>query len=85
MPEPTRKPPPSTATAVMAAVLVGAVVLAVIGTFLPGLVGLTGLPAVAMQLAFYAIAAVDVAIALWLRARIRKAGASRNGGTVQRR
>lgn len=84
MADPARQPPSSTATAVMAAILVGAVILAVIGTFLPGLIGLTGWPAVAMQLVFYAIAVIDVAIALWLRARLRKAGSSRGGGTVQR-
>lgn len=67
----------------MAAILLGAVILAVIGTFLPDLIGLTGWPAIAMRLVFYAIAAIDVAIAFWLRARIRKAG-SRGSGTVQR-
>ena len=66
----TRKPPPGAATIVMAAILVGAVMIAVIGTFLPGWVGLTGGPAIAMQLVFYAIAAVDVAVAFWLRANL---------------
>ncbi len=84
MPDQTR-PPSGTATAVMAAILLGAVILAVIGTFLPGVIGLTGWPAVAMQLVFYAIAAIDVAIAFWLRARIRKDKSSHGGGTVQRR
>jgi membrane protein implicated in regulation of membrane protease activity len=85
MPDQTRQPPSSTATAVMAAILLGAVILAVIGTFLPDLIGLTGLSAIAMQLVFYAIAAIDVAIAFWLRARIRKTKSSHTGGTVQRR
>lgn len=74
--------------AVLATVLVGAVFVAVVGTFLPGLIGLEGAPALVMRLAFYAIAAIDVAVAFWLRARIRKArGLNRdlnNRGPVQR-
>jgi membrane protein implicated in regulation of membrane protease activity len=85
MPEQTQTPPPTAATTAMAAILVGAVIIAVIGTFLPGWIGLTGGPAIAMQLVFYAIAAIDVAVAFWLRARLRKARSSRDGGTVQRR
>ena len=85
MREPTQMPPSSAATVVMAAILVGAVTIVVIGTFLPGWVGLTGGPAIAMQLVFYAIAAIDVAIAFWLRARLRRMRSSRGGGTVQRR
>ncbi|WP_119302628.1 hypothetical protein [Dongia deserti] len=84
MPDQTRKPPSSVATITMAAVLVGAVITAAIGAFLPGLIGLTGTPAIVLQLVFYAVAAIDVAIAFWLRARIRKAASSRTGGTVQR-
>lgn len=69
---------------VTAAILVGAVMIAVIGTFLPGWAGLTGMPAVALQLVFYAIAAIDVAIALWLRARLRKARRPDDSGPVRR-
>jgi len=68
----------------MAAVLVGAVFIAVVGTFLPGLIGLDGAPALIMRLAFYAIAVIDVALAFWLRARIRKARGMNSGGPVQR-
>jgi len=70
----------------MAAILAGAVMIAVIGTVLPGLIGLSGAPAMIMPLAFYAIAAIDVVIVLWLRARLKKARQSspQSGGTVQR-
>ncbi len=84
MPHESRTPPPNAATITMAAVLAGAVMIAIVGTFLPGWVGLTGGPAVALQLVFYAIAAIDVAVAFWLRARLRKIQSSRGGGTVQR-
>ena len=85
MRDPTQTPPSSAATVVMAAILVGAVTIAVIGTFLPGWIGLTGGPAIAMQLVFYAIAAFDVAVAFWLRAKLRRIQSSRSGQTVQRR
>lgn len=70
----------------VAAILGGAAIIAVIGTFLPDLIGMTGPEAIWIRLVFYAVALADVAVALWLRARIRRArqgGAS--GGTVQRR
>ena len=82
------KPSKDTGQAVMAAILVGAVIVAVVGTFLPGLIGLAGTPALVMRLAFYAIAIIDVALAFWLRARIRKMrgpnGNLNNRGPVQR-
>jgi hypothetical protein len=82
------KPSKDTGQAVMAAILVGAVLVSAVGTFLPGLIGLDGAPALVMELAFYAIAVADVALAFWLRARIRKArGLNRdqnNRGPVQR-
>lgn len=84
MPDQTNKPPSSGATIVMAGIFVGAVMVAAIGTFLPGWIGLTGTPAIAMQLVFYAIAAIDVGIAFWLRAKLRKVRSSRNGATVRR-
>lgn len=70
----------------MASMLVGALMIAVIGTLLPDWAGLTGTPAVVIPLVFYAVAAVDVAIALWLRARLKKAqqSSARSGGPVQR-
>ena len=84
MPDQTETPPSNAATIVMVAILAGAAIVAVIGTFLPGWVGLTGGPAIAMQLVFYGIAAIDVAVGFWLRAKLKKAQSSRNGGTVQR-
>jgi len=75
------------ATILMGAILSGAVMIAAIGTFLPGLIGLSGAPAIVVPLVFYAIAAIDVGIAFWLRARLKKArhSAPRPGQTVQRR
>jgi hypothetical protein len=77
---------PNSATVVMAAVMSGAVIIAVLGTFLPDLIGFEGTPAIILRLAFYAVAAIDVAIAFWLRARIAKArqASGRSGNTVHR-
>lgn len=75
--------PPAAANAIMAAILGGALLIAVVGTFLPDLVGLAGPPAWAMRLVFYAVAAIDVAVAFWLRARLRKARET-GGQTVRR-
>jgi hypothetical protein len=71
---------------VMAAVMSGAVIIAVLGTFLPDLIGMEGTPALVLRLVFYAVAAIDVAIAFWLRARIAKArqASGRSGNTVHR-
>lgn len=87
MPDETSKAPsPATASILTAAILSGAVVIAAVGTFLPDLIGMDGTPALALSLVFYAVAAIDVAIAFWLRGRINKArqASGRNGGTVQR-
>jgi len=86
MPDETSKAPsPATASILTAAILSGAVVIAAVGTFLPDLIGMDGTPALALRLVFYAVAAIDVAIAFWLRGRISKArqAGGRNGGTVQ--
>jgi hypothetical protein len=77
---------PNSASILTAAVLSGAVIIAVVGTFLPDLIGMEGTPALFLRLVFYAVAAIDVAVALWLRGRINKArqAGGRGGGTVQR-
>lgn len=75
---------PAATTILTAAILGGAVIIAAIGTFLPDLIGMEGTPALVLRLVFYAVAAVDVAIAFWLRARFSKARQV-GGGTVQRR
>jgi hypothetical protein len=77
---------PNSATMVMAAVMSGVVIIAVLGTFLPDLIGFEGMPAIILRLVFYAVAAIDVAIAFWLRARIAKArqASGRSGNTVHR-
>jgi hypothetical protein len=74
----------ATTTVLMAAIISGAVIIAAIGTFLPDLLGIEGTPAIMVRLVFYAVAAVDVAVAFWLRARFAKARQV-GGGTVQRR
>jgi membrane protein implicated in regulation of membrane protease activity len=88
MADPHSKPGPgnSASTILMATILVGAVMIAAIGTLLPGWIGLTGTPALIIQLVFYAVAAIDVGLALWLRARLKKANQppSQGGGTVRR-
>jgi hypothetical protein len=80
----TKAPNPATAYVLTAAIISGAVIIAAIGTFLPDLIGIEGTPAILLRLVFYAIAAIDVAIAFWLRARFAKARQI-GGGTVQRR
>ena len=76
---------PNSATVLTAAIVSGAVIIAAIGTFLPDLIGLAGTPAVIFRLVFYAVAAIDVAIAFWLRGRINKArqASGRRDNTVQ--
>ena len=77
---------PNSATVVMAAVISGAIIIAVLGTFLPDLIGMEGTPALVLRLVFYAVAAIDVAIAFWLRGRINKArhASGRSDNTVHR-
>jgi len=87
MPDDSAKAPPSaTAGVLTAAILSGAVIIAAIGTFLPDLIGMEGTPALVLRLVFYAVAAIDVAVAFWLRARINKARQvrGRSGNTVHR-
>jgi fucose permease len=73
---------PQAASILMATIIGGAVIIALVGTFVPAWIGLEGTPALVMQLAFYAVAALDVGVAFWLRARLRKA--RQTGGAVQR-
>lgn len=85
MPDDRPQVPSPTASILTAAILSGALIIAVVGTFLPDLIGMEGTPALALRLVFYVVAAVDVAIAFWLRARITKArqASGRGGGTIQ--
>jgi hypothetical protein len=83
----TNQPQPSAhaPTIVMAMVLIGAAIIAVLGTILPSLFSLSGTPAIILRLAFYAVAVLDVVLAFWVRGKLRKSQpASRSGGTVQR-
>ena len=86
MPDQSAKAPNS-ASILTAAILTGALVIAVVGTFLPDLIGMDGTPGLVLRLVFYAVAAIDVAVAFWLRGRINKArqACGRSGNTVQPR
>jgi len=76
---------PDSARAVVVAVLFGAVLVAIIGTFVPNLAGFEGPEAVWIRVVFYVVAVLDVVIAFWLRAKLSKAKRGANqGGTVQR-
>jgi hypothetical protein len=68
------------------AMIVGAIMIAIIGTFMPSLVGLTGPEAFWIPVIFYAVAVVDIGIALFFRSRLIKARRSTASGvgTVQR-
>lgn len=86
MPDDKAKAPnPAAASILMAAIISGAVIIAAIGTFLPDLIGMEGTPALVLRLVFYAVAAIDVAVAFWLRGRINKArqASGRSGNTVR--
>ena len=80
-----RSKAPNNASIAMAAILTGAVVIAAIRTFLPDLLGLEGTPPPLMRLVVFAVAAVDVAVAFWLRGRIEKARQAngRSSNTIQ--
>lgn len=84
MPDQPQKSARSAPNALMAIILVGAALVAILGTILPMMIGLTGTPALILRLAFYGVAVVDVAVAFWLRGRVRRSQASRTGAAVQR-
>lgn len=69
-----------------AAMIFGAILTAGVGTMVPGLAELTGPEASWIPWLFYAAAAIEVILALWLRARLLKVqGPARpSGGTIQR-
>jgi hypothetical protein len=71
----------------VASVLVGAVLVATIGTLVPGLAGITGAPAFWIPVVFYAIAVADVLVALWLWRKLKamRPPSSPGTGPVQRR
>lgn len=74
------------------ALLIGSVLIALIATFLPPYVGLDPETTMIMRIVLYAAAALNVAQAFWLRAKLskqlppeqRSAGERKSGGTVQR-
>jgi membrane protein implicated in regulation of membrane protease activity len=72
---------------VVASVLVGAIMIAVIGTLVPGMAGITGAPAFWIPVVFYAIAVADVLVALWLWRKLNsmRQPSSHSSGPVQRR
>lgn len=81
-PTPRRASP---APAITGSILAGAALIAIVGTLLPGWVGITGAPATWIPIVFYAVALIDVLVALWLWRRLQAARqASSAGGAVQR-
>lgn len=67
------------------AMIVGAIITAVIGALMPNLIGLTGPEATWIPLVFYAIAALEIGIALFFRRHlIRTQQGQRPGGTIER-
>jgi hypothetical protein len=82
MPHDTPKAPNS-ASILTAAIISGAVIIAALGAFLPDLIGIEGTPAIILSLVFYAVAAIDVAVAFWLRGRINKARQASGRSGVQ--
>jgi hypothetical protein len=72
---------------VVGAMIVGAIIFAAMGTWMPGALDLTGPDTTIMRLTLYGMAVADVAVALFLRAQMRKArrgSDAKPGGTVQR-
>lgn len=77
--------PAAPSPAIVAALLVSAVMLVVLGTILPEMMEFSGLERWLMSGVFYLAAAGDVAIALWFRSKSRKArAAAASGGAIQR-
>jgi len=77
-----------TAPAVLvASVLAGAAFVAIIGTLLPGLIGITGAAAIWIPIVFYAVAVADVLVALWLWRKLKtmRQPSQQGSGPVQRR
>ncbi|HEX6120623.1 MAG TPA: hypothetical protein VFZ03_14335 [Dongiaceae bacterium] len=68
---------------VAVSVLAGAAMVAIVGTLLPGWVGITGAPAIWIPIVFYAVALIDVLVARWLWRRVLAARQDRR--PVQRR
>jgi hypothetical protein len=67
------------------AMLIAAAMFVALGVFLPQLSGMTGPEGTVMAIALYLAAAGDVAVAFYLRAKIKKAQqAASSGGTIQR-
>ena len=69
-----------------AAMIFGAILTAGVGAIVPGLAEMTGSEADWFPWLFYAAAAIEVILALWLRAVLIKArdAARPTGGTIQR-
>lgn len=74
------------ANVLTAAMIVGAIMLAVIGAMLPDWVGLPGPETRWLSYGFYVLAAGEVLLAFYLRAMIRKAqkSAAARGGIIER-
>ena len=82
-----QKPTRASITALVIAMLIGSVLVALIATFLPPYVGLDPETTTLMRIALYAVAALNVGQAFWLRAKLTKQlppEERRTGGTIQR-
>lgn len=86
MAQPNSGQKPGNPNIVAGAMIVGAIVIAVIGTMTPSLLELAGPEATWVPLLFYGVAAFEVVMALYLRARLIKAQRppAATGGTIQR-
>ena len=87
-----QKPTRSSIKAVFIIMLVGALLIALVATFLPALVGFDDEMTTIMRLVLLAAAALSVGQAFWLKARLtrqlppeeRSAAERKSGGTVER-
>jgi hypothetical protein len=85
MPNQNKDLPKANPNIVTGAVIAGAILLALVGAMLPGWAGMAGPEATWIPLVFYALAVVDVGIALYLRSFLRKLKRDRAaGGTIRR-
>ena len=87
-----QQPTRASITALFVAMLVGSILIALIGTFLPLYVDLDPETTMFMRIALYGVAALNVGQAFWLKAKLtkqlppeeRNTGERKSGGTIQR-
>lgn len=87
-----QKPTRAAIAALFIAMLIGSVLIALIATFLPPYVDLDPETTTIMRIALYAVAALNVGQAFWLKAKLtrqlppeeRRAAQRKTGGAIQR-